>query len=102
MLDILIPTYNRPCALAVTLASLTAQTYPGFRVIISDQSDTIDVEREREVQAVLRLLALRGREPRVLKHLPRRGMAEQRQFLLEHASSPYVLYLDDDLIIEPE
>ena len=29
-------------------------------------------------------------------------MAEQRQFLLEQAKSPYVLFLDDDLLLEPE
>jgi hypothetical protein len=27
-------------------------------------------------------------------------MAHQRQFLLEHSSTPYVLYLDDDIILE--
>ena len=30
--DVLIPTYRRPCALAVTLASLVGQTHRLFRV----------------------------------------------------------------------
>ncbi len=36
--DVLIPTYNRPAALAVTLASLPAQELP-LRVVVSDQGD---------------------------------------------------------------
>ena len=36
--DILIPTYNRPAALAITIASLVSQTYRDFRVVISDQT----------------------------------------------------------------
>ena len=38
-IDILIPTYRRPAALAVTLTSLCAQTYRGFRVVVSDQTE---------------------------------------------------------------
>lgn len=31
----------------------------------------------------------------------RRGLAEQRQFLLDHATARYVLFLDDDVWLEP-
>jgi len=34
-------------------------------------------------------------------HVPRRGMAEQRQYLLDQATAPLALFLDDDLILEP-
>ena len=37
--DVLIPTCRRPCALAVTLSALAAQTFDAVRVVISDQSD---------------------------------------------------------------
>lgn len=100
-LDILIPTYNRSAALAVTLTSLCAQTCQDFRVIISDQTEDHDSFTSGEVQAALRVLSAHGHSVQVLKHLPRRGMAEQRQFLLDQAIAPYVLYLDDDLILEP-
>ncbi|MFQ4144943.1 glycosyltransferase family 2 protein, partial [Chlorogloeopsis sp. ULAP02] len=99
--DILIPTYNRPTALAVTLTSLIAQTYRGFRVIISDQTEDSNPAESGEVQAVLRVLRAHGHNVEVHKHLPRQGIAEQRQFLLEQATAPYVLFLDDDLILEP-
>lgn len=101
LLDILIPTYSRPAALAVTLTSLCAQTYKNFRVIISDQTETTDPLKAGEVQTALRVLQAHGHEVILHKHLPRQGMAEQRQFLLDQATSTYVLYLDDDLILEP-
>ncbi|WP_017318348.1 glycosyltransferase family 2 protein [Mastigocladopsis repens] len=99
--DILIPTYSRPAALAVTLTSLIAQTYRDFRVVISDQTEDSNPVESGEVQAVLRVLRAHGHAVEVHKHLPRRGIAEQRQFLLEQATAPYALFLDDDLILEP-
>ncbi len=98
--DILIPTYRRPAALAVTLSCLIAQTYRSFRVIISDQTEDSNPVESGEVQAVIRVLRAHGHDVEVHKHLPRRGIAEQRQFLLDQATAPYVLYLDDDVILE--
>jgi GT2 family glycosyltransferase len=99
--DILIPTYSRPAALAVTLTSLIAQTYRDFRIVISDQTEDNNPVESGEVQAVLRVLRAHGHAVEVQKHLPRRGIAEQRQFLLEQARASYALFLDDDLILEP-
>ena len=99
-IDVLIPTYRRPAALAVTLASLIPQTFDDFRVIISDQTEKQDTMETGEVQAVLRVLRAHGHIVEVFRHLPRRGMAEQREFLLQQASAPYSLFLDDDLILE--
>ncbi len=99
--DILIPTYNRPTALAVTLTSLIAQTYRDFRVVISDQTEDSNPCETAEIQAVLRVLCAHDRKVEIHKHLPRRGIAQQRQFLLEQAKAPYALFLDDDLILEP-
>lgn len=100
-IDILIPTCDRPAALAVTLTSLCAQTYRDFRVIISDQTEDKDVVETKELQAVMRILEAHRNPVEVYKNLPRRGIAEQRQFLLEKATAPYVLFLDDDVILEP-
>jgi glycosyltransferase involved in cell wall biosynthesis len=100
-IDILIPTYNRPDALAITLTSLCAQTCQDFRLLVSDQSEDQDMASLATIQAVLRVLKAHGNGPKVLKHLPRRGITEQRQFLLEQASAPYVLFLDDDVLLEP-
>jgi GT2 family glycosyltransferase len=35
------------------------------------------------------------------QNLPRRGIDQQRQFLLEKATAPYIIYLEDDVILEP-
>lgn len=98
--DVLIPTRDRPSALAVTLAGLAAQDDPPFAVVISDQSDR-PVAEDPSVAAMLRVLCAQGRATRLLRHTPPRGMAEQRQFLLRQASSDLVLFLDDDVWLEP-
>lgn len=100
MIDVLIPTYNRPDALAVTLTALAFQTDRDFRVTVADQSDE-PVAAGAAVATALRILALHGRSPRVLRNLPRRGLAQQRQFLLDQVEAPLCLFLDDDLTLEP-
>src|SRR3954449_12783450 len=106
LLDVLVPTCDRPEALAVTLAGLAAQTLASFRVVVSDQSEREDLPDgaigASEVLTPLRLLAARGREVETHRHLPRRGLAEQRQFLLDQASARYALFLDDDVLCEPD
>ncbi|MEU7913591.1 glycosyltransferase family A protein [Microbispora bryophytorum] len=100
-LDVLVPTKDRTGALAVTVAGLAAQTVSGFRVVISDQSHE-PVGDDPLVAARLRILDHRDRPAAVHRHLPPRGMAEQRAFLLGHAGRRLALYLDDDVWLEPE
>ena len=101
-LDILIPTRNRPAALAVTLATLICQDWRDFDLVIADQSDAGPAWRDPCVTAVLRVLAARGHGLTLRSNLPRRGLAQQRQFLLDAATASEVLYLDDDVILEPD
>lgn len=101
-IDVLIPTCNRPCGLAVTLTSLLGQSGCTLRVVISDQSDGEGAFARPEVLAAVRVLRATGHEVETLRHLPRRGMAEQRAFLLEQVRAPYCLFLDDDVILEPD
>jgi GT2 family glycosyltransferase len=98
--DVLIPTRNRNAALAVTLTALSAQDFRDFRIIVSDQSDMPGAFACAEIRAVLRYLGARGIPVLTLSHLPRRGMAEQRAFLLAQAGAPSVLFLDDDVLLE--
>jgi GT2 family glycosyltransferase len=100
--DVLIPTYGRPCALAVTLASLVGQTWPAFRVVVSSQSPSGEPILGPEAEAVVRVLRSQGRTVETHRHLPRRGMAEHRQSLLDRVDAPYALFLDDDVILEPD
>lgn len=102
LIDVLIPTCNRPCALAITLTALAAQRFRRFRVVVSDQSDGPGPFATAEVRAVLRYLSALGLEVHTVRHLPRQGMAEQRAFLLSLAEGPYCLFLDDDVIVESD
>lgn len=101
VVDVLIPTCERPTALAVTLAALAASGEPPMRIVISDQSESAPAAELPEVAAVLRYLRARGIGVDTHRHLPRRGMAEQRAFLLAQVRAPFCLYLDDDVIVEP-
>lgn len=100
-LTVLIPTYQRTSALAVTLSGLCSQTYKDFDIVISDQNDSDVLFENESIQTTIRLLKQKGHQVSIYKHLPRRGLAEQRQFLLDHSQSPYSLFLDDDLLLEP-
>jgi GT2 family glycosyltransferase len=102
VLDVLIPTCRRPAALAVTLTSLAAQTLPRFRVVVSDQTEDADTTDAAEVRTPVRLLRARGRPVELHRHLPRRGLAEHRQYLLDQAHGRYALFLDDDVLCEPD
>ncbi|MFN2556627.1 MAG: glycosyltransferase family 2 protein [Nitriliruptorales bacterium] len=99
--DVLVPTRDRPAALSVTLTSLALQTFSDFRLVISDQGE-VGSQHAAEVKAVIRFLRAKGREVVMLRNLPRRGMAQQRQFLLDNAIGSYVFYLDDDVILEAD
>lgn len=99
--DILIPTCNRATALAITLTALHAQSVRDLRVIISDQSEGASAFESPEVRTLLRILKAGGRKVETYRHLPRRGLAEQRAFLLSKSTAPYCLLLDDDVVMEP-
>src|SRR5215216_2899047 len=99
--NILIPTYKRLKALAVTLTSLYYQSEKSFDIIIADQSTNDDIEKDNSIQTIIRLFRIKGNRVTILKNLPRKGMAQQRQFLLEHSEARYSVFLDDDVILEP-
>lgn len=99
-IEVLVPCFGRTPELAVTLSGLAAQSNTDFDVVLSDQTDRA-VAEDAVVASMIRLLRAQGRQVTILRNLPRRGMAQQRQFLLEHSSAPRVLYLDSDVWLEP-
>ena len=100
--DVLIPTCRRPLGLAVTLASLHAQTLRDFSVTISDQTEEAEAYLDRqEIRTLVQALRWRGVPVSLHRHLPRRGLAEHRQFLLGQATAPYVHFVDDDVLLDP-
>ncbi len=97
---VLIPTYSRTVELAITLTSLAYQEYKNFSIFISDQNRG-DVFKNESIQTPIRFLEKRGINVEIKKNLPRQGMAQQRQFLLDNSKTKYSLSLDDDVILEP-
>ncbi|HLZ36870.1 MAG TPA: glycosyltransferase [Mycobacteriales bacterium] len=100
--DVLIPTCDRPAALAVTLTGLAGQTFRDIRIVVADQTERADVFAVPEVAAVLRVLRHQRLEVETHRHLPRRGVGENRQFLLDRARAAYAWCLDDDVLCEPD
>jgi glycosyltransferase involved in cell wall biosynthesis len=102
LIDVLIPTYGRKTGLAVVLTSLLGQTFTDFDVVISDQTNEADAYLQSvEIQTLVQALTWRGHQVTLHRHLPQRGLAEQRNFLLEQSRAPYVQYLDDDVLLDP-
>ncbi|MGI5827807.1 MAG: glycosyltransferase family 2 protein [Patescibacteria group bacterium] len=97
--DVLIPTRNRSEALTATLTSLYFQSFSDFRVIISDQSDNFIASET--IKTIFRMYSANKEKVTLLHNLPRKGIAQQRQFLLNTTTAEYCLFLDDDLILEP-
>lgn len=108
-LDVLIPTRERPTALAATLASLACQGplsqaragQERFGVVISDQSTSAPAWRWDAIAGVVRVLREQGHPVLLTRNVPPRGMAEQRAYLLSCSRARYVLYLDDDIWMAP-
>lgn len=100
-ISVLIPTYNRPEALSVTLTSLIYQTEKDFDIIISDQSENSLLKQKSTLKTVIAVLNENNNKVSYLRNIPAKGMAHQRHFLLNNSTSVYSLFIDDDLILEP-
>ena len=97
---VLIPTFNRLSSLVMTLSGLAAQRHRALQVVVADQSERPSDEDEA-VQALCRIIRARGGSVR-WHHRPQiNGIAEQRDFLLRQAKNASVLFLDDDVLLEP-
>ncbi len=98
--DILLPTYNRLESLIMTLSGVAAQTLHDVHVIVADQSQEPVVDSQ-VVQTLGRVIEARGGSVEWHSREPIHGIAEQRDFLLNQATARAVLYLDDDVLMEP-
>jgi GT2 family glycosyltransferase len=99
--DVLLPTVNRLPSLIMCLSGLAGQCHSTFRLIVSDQSDE-QVRGNTTVESLLRIIEARGGTVEWHYRVPSQGIAEQRDFLLKRAAAQYVLYLDDDVWMEPQ
>ena len=97
LVSIVVPTHRRPDALRATLTALTELHYPsdGFEVIVVDDAS------EAATYEVVR--ALEG-GPLRITYLPQShaGVARARNNGAEHARGEVLIFLDDDMIVEPD
>jgi glycosyltransferase involved in cell wall biosynthesis len=87
-----IPTYNRSQLLKISLASVLAQDYPDFRVLVLDNASSDDTE------AAVRSFG----DPRVtyIRNGKNIGMVGNFNRAVEVNSSPYLsIFLDDDVML---
>jgi len=86
--SVIVPTYNRPDRLRTALASLTAQTYQDFEVIVVNDAGC-------DVGFIVAACADRHRIM-TITHDRNRGLAAARNSGLRAAKGTYIAYLDDD------
>jgi GT2 family glycosyltransferase len=98
--DVLLPTCNRLPSLIFTLSGVAGQSLTDLRVVLADQSRE-PVEAAPVVQTLRRVIEARGGATEYHHRLPAQGIAEQRHFLLTRATADAVLFLDDDVLMEP-
>src|SRR5918911_27197 len=95
----LIPTYERAESLVMTLSGVASQTVTDLQVVVSSQGRH-KAEDSPVAQALGRIIEARGGSIE-WHHRQPRGIAEQRHFLLGCAKADPVLFLDDDVFMEP-
>lgn len=102
-LSVIIPTKNRANALRDTLPTLLNQTAPASEILIVDQSDT-DETRTLVNDSELASASLRERAPKFIyicePNLTCAGAA--RNVAIDRASGGILVFLDDDVLLEPD
>lgn len=97
--SVLIPTYERPESLTMTLSGVASQTVTDLQVVVSCQGRH-RAEESPTAQALGRIIEARGGSIE-WRHREPRGITEQRHFLLGRAEAASALFLDDDVFMEP-
>ena len=95
--SVIVPTFRRPETLRATLAALAAQNYPktGYEVIVVDDdasSATPDVVAEALATGCHLTLVAQNQE----------GAARARNQGARRAAGDLLLFLDDDILVEPD
>ncbi len=89
-----IPTIGRPAMLRRAIASVLAQTYPDWEVIVSDNASQVDVRADIE--------ALRDARLHYQRHDTRLTMTDNWNSCLASARGEYFLLLSDDDVLRTD
>jgi glycosyltransferase involved in cell wall biosynthesis len=91
LVSIVVPTYSRPVFLERALASIYAQTYANWELIVVDDNHP-DSEARRETEALM----ARHSRATYLRHEQNRGGSATRNTGIKAARGDFVAFLDDD------
>ena len=92
LVSVIIPTYNRADLVRQAVASVKAQTFRDFEIVVVDDGGT---DGTCEVLSA-------GRELRVLRHPDRRGVAAARNTGVAAARGEWLAFLDSDDLWLPD
>jgi glycosyltransferase involved in cell wall biosynthesis len=95
LISVIIPTYGREEPLKDTIVDVLNQNYPNFEVIVVDQTQV----HEPETQAFLDEKAQEGKIQ--LFKLQWASLPGARNFAVRRAKGDIMLFLDDDVRLEP-
>ena len=92
LVSVIIPTYNRADLVQEALASVKAQTFRDFEIVVVDDGGT---DGTCEVLSA-------WRETRVLRHPGRRGVSAARNTGITAARGQWLAFLDSDDLWLPD
>lgn len=98
IVDVLIPPARSTAGLGTTLASLAAQRYPAFRVVVDI---SLGLETAGALDALFRLLEARGHPVHVEARLSDGG-GPVRDLERPGGSAPYLLVVEEGVFLEPD
>lgn len=96
LIDVVVPTRDRPGALIACLRALAAQSVTGAHVIVVDDGSVKPVSDLLPPDLVRRL------ELTVLRNEVPRGPAAARNRAISHGRGRYIAFVDDDVRCEPD
>lgn len=91
--SVIIPVYNRPDEMKELLASLAAQTFKDFEVIIIEDGSTLRCEEIAD--------SYRGQLDIRYSYKPNTGQSDSRNIGMQQAAGDYFVFFDSDCIIPP-
>ena len=92
LISVIIPTRNRYAYLTEAIASVGAQTYPNFELIVVDDGSTDKTSQE---------IPLCFPSLRYVRQPPR-GVSAARNLGIQHAKGTYITFLDSDDLWKPK
>jgi len=94
LITVIIPTYKRAHALPKAIASVQAQSYENWEIVIVDDNDPCSNARA-QTEAVMEQYADEQRI-KYIRHSANKGACQARNTGVDFAQGEYVAFLDDD------